>query len=166
MAPLLLLLVGFGLVLAEVFFPSFGALSLLAGAALIGAVILGYQESHTMGTGILIATIVGLPLLIFMAFRAFPKTRIGRRMISPGTEWSDEERQAVQEGVGDLLGKTGFARGPLRPAGIAEIEGRRVDVVTRGGLIEAGSPIRVLRLEGNRIVVEAVADSQPDATVE
>ena len=51
------------------------------------------------------------------------------------------------------LGKGGTAVSPLRPAGIAEIEGERVDVVSDGEFIEPGEPITVTRVDGNRIVV-------------
>jgi membrane-bound serine protease (ClpP class) len=51
------------------------------------------------------------------------------------------------------LGKSGHATSVLRPAGIAEIDGERVDVVSDGGLIEPGTPVHVTRVDGNRIVV-------------
>jgi membrane-bound serine protease (ClpP class) len=51
------------------------------------------------------------------------------------------------------LGKRGTAVSPLRPAGIADLEGERVDVVSEGEYIAAGAPITVIRVEGNRIVV-------------
>ncbi|HXM07812.1 MAG TPA: NfeD family protein, partial [Candidatus Acidoferrum sp.] len=55
-----------------------------------------------------------------------------------------------------LSGKTGSAASFLRPAGIASIDGRRVDVLTAGEFIAAGTPIRVVRVEGARVFVEAV----------
>lgn len=54
-----------------------------------------------------------------------------------------------------LLGQTGTAATTLRPAGFATIGGRRVGVVTLGELLEAGAPVEVLAVEGNRIVVRA-----------
>jgi membrane-bound serine protease (ClpP class) len=51
------------------------------------------------------------------------------------------------------LGKSGTALSPLRPAGIAEIEGERIDVVSAGEFIEPGELIEVSRVDGNRIVV-------------
>jgi membrane-bound serine protease (ClpP class) len=51
------------------------------------------------------------------------------------------------------FGKRGTAASSLRPAGIAEIEGERVDVVSDGEFIEPGEPITVVRIDGNRIVV-------------
>ena len=43
---------------------------------------------------------------------------------------------------------------PLHPTGIALIQNRRVDVVTRGEMLEQGQKIKVVKVEGNRIVVE------------
>ena len=45
---------------------------------------------------------------------------------------------------------------PLRPAGIADIDGKRVDVVSQGEWIDATTPIEVIRVDGNRIVVRHV----------
>ena len=62
------------------------------------------------------------------------------------------------QGKRDLLGKTGIAHSMLRPAGTALIDGQRVDVVTRGEIVEAKSAIKVIVVEGNRVVVTAVAE--------
>ncbi len=51
------------------------------------------------------------------------------------------------------VGKRGTTVSPLRPAGIAEFDGERVDVVSEGVFIDAGQSIDVLRVDGNRIVV-------------
>jgi len=53
-----------------------------------------------------------------------------------------------------LLGKQGVTESVLRPAGIAHIEGLRVDVVTEGEFLEPGVPIVVTRVEGSRVVVD------------
>jgi membrane-bound serine protease (ClpP class) len=55
-----------------------------------------------------------------------------------------------------LLGATGIARSYLRPGGVAEIEGARVDVVTEGEYVPAGTPIEVIADEGYRRVVRPV----------
>jgi len=61
---------------------------------------------------------------------------------------------AVQEArMSGMLGKTGVAITTLRPAGKAKIQGQLVDVMTQGEFLEKDASIRVLRIEGNRIVV-------------
>ena len=57
-------------------------------------------------------------------------------------------------GLEDYVGKTGVASTKLRPAGTALIESTRVDVVTTGDFIEKETEIVVVRVDGNRIVVE------------
>ncbi len=56
-----------------------------------------------------------------------------------------------------MLGKTGLAVGMLRPAGIAEMEGARVDVVSEGDYVEAGTSVRVVQVDGNRVVVRKMS---------
>lgn len=63
---------------------------------------------------------------------------------------------ATENGLGALLDKEGTASSELRPAGVAEIEGQRVDVVTQGEMIAEGDRVRVAEVEGNRVVVEAI----------
>ncbi len=58
----------------------------------------------------------------------------------------------------DLLGKKGRTVTMLRPAGIAEIEGVRVDVVSEGAFLPAGQPVRVVKVEGARIIVQLILD--------
>jgi len=55
-----------------------------------------------------------------------------------------------------LLGRSGIASSYLRPAGVATIDGRRIDVLTEGEFVTAGSAIRVTRVEGARIFVRPV----------
>ena len=71
----------------------------------------------------------------------------------------DEEEAVVGEiraEKPDLLHQTGIAFTQLRPSGTALIGDRRVDVVSEGGLIEKGTPIKVVAIEGTRIVVRKI----------
>ncbi|MBM4037198.1 MAG: hypothetical protein FJ290_01680 [Planctomycetes bacterium] len=54
----------------------------------------------------------------------------------------------------ELVGRRGKAASMLRPAGRADFDGEPFDVVTEGDLIEAGEPIVVAEVHGNRIVVK------------
>ena len=55
-----------------------------------------------------------------------------------------------------LVGAEGLAESMLRPSGIARLNDRRHDVVTRGEMIEKGARIKVIEVSGNRIVVKKV----------
>jgi membrane-bound serine protease (ClpP class) len=82
-----------------------------------------------------------------------PRLPFGRQLVLE-TDMDSEEGYASAPARDRLqLGLTGVARSPLRPAGVADINGARVDVVSEGAFIEAGAVIEVTRVDGNRIVV-------------
>jgi membrane-bound ClpP family serine protease len=148
---ILLLGLGLALVVAEVLFPSFGVLSILATLAIVGAVVMAFRESSATGFNFLLATIVLLPAAIFLGLKVFPKSPIGRRMVAQGLSF--ESQPATDSRDRDLKGAVGDVDADCRPTGVARIEGRRVDVVTRGEWIEAGERIKVVEVSGNRVVV-------------
>jgi membrane-bound serine protease (ClpP class) len=63
-----------------------------------------------------------------------------------------------------LRGAVGIAITQLRPAGIGDFGGRRIDVVTRGDYVNAGAAIRVAEVHGSRIVVDAVSSGDGQAS--
>jgi membrane-bound serine protease (ClpP class) len=157
-----LLLFGSGLMLLvlEVFvIPGFG----VAGALGIVALLAGLSLSLIGGgaTGEFVLKAVGrvvFSLLIaliasLVTLRFLPRLPFGRRLILETGLLAGAGGGSAPESDRNWLGKSGTALSPLRPAGIAEIEGKRVDVVSDGELIEPGVPVVVTRVDGNRIVV-------------
>lgn len=151
-------LLGAGLlfVILEVFFPSGGLLGFGAAVCLV----LGGYAAYRTGAGDAVLGYVVLVVLLApaaaaAAFKILPMTPLGKAVILSGTAM--ENRSATEEGLGELLGQRGKAVSPLRPAGIALIADRRVDVVTRGEAIDSGATIEVVKVEGNRVVVERSA---------
>lgn len=152
MIPAMLLLgLGLAFVLAEVLFPSFGILAVLATASIVGAVVLAFQEGASTGVNFLIATAVLLPFTLFLAFKILPRSPFGKYFTSPGLSFAGQAATDARDL--ELVGAEGVLDGPCKPAGIARLAGRRVDVVTRGEWLAAGEPVRVLEVQGNRVVV-------------
>ena len=148
-------LLGAGLlfVVLEMLFPSGGLLGL--GAAICLA--LGGWYSWQAGGGKTLTTyglgvVVLAPLLALVTFRILPYTPMGKRIILSGPTFQD--RKGTQRNLQELVGRQGEAMTPLRPSGIALIDGQRVDVITRGSHLEAGDPVAVVHVEGNRVIVE------------
>lgn len=157
---IVLFVVAFGLVLLEVFVPSMGLLSIAAAACFCGSLVLGFSESTTLGLALVGAALAGLPILLFLSFKVFPHTSIGRKMILTGS--GVEPLRNPGERLEALLGKRGVASSMLRPSGVARIEGRRVDVVTRGEMLDPGAHIEVIEVTGNRVLVRAVPAGRRD----
>jgi membrane-bound serine protease (ClpP class) len=157
-----LLLVGSGLVLLvlEVFvIPGFG----LAGVLGIGALIAGLSLSFVgagatwefilKGAGRVVFSLLLALGASLVLLRFLPRLPFGRRLILETGLPSSQGYAAAPESDSNWFGKSGTALSPLRPAGIAEIENQRVDVVSDGKFIDSGAPIVVTRVDGNRIVV-------------
>ncbi|HUF47851.1 MAG TPA: NfeD family protein [Vicinamibacterales bacterium] len=163
---LLLLIVGIALVAAEVLvIPGTsvagvaGVVALVAGLAmvLVGAGATGPVVMRALGRvalSILIAMVGTLVLL-----RLLPQLPFGRRLILDTGMTSGLGWVSTPESDHHWLGRTGVASSPLRPAGIATIDGARVDVVSDGAFIEAGAAVAVTRVDGNRIVVALVREA-------
>lgn len=149
----LLVVAGALLFFAEMWLP--GLVAGIAGAiAWIAALALTYTHfGANAGHALLAGMAVGGTCLFIWWMRAFPATRLGSKWIL-GAEVrtpSSTPQGAVPIAVGD----EGVAMTPLRPAGAARMRGRRVDVVTEGEWTDPETTVRVVRIDGTKIVVRA-----------
>ena len=140
-------------------FPSFGILSVLAALCLVGGLVFAYSESNAMGTGFLAATAVAVPAAMLFGFKILPKSPMAKHLMAEG--YSFEGGDVSDPRDNDLMGQEGEVLSMLRPAGTARLEGRRVDVMSRGEVIEAGERVRVIELRGNQVVVARAQAPEP-----
>jgi membrane-bound serine protease (ClpP class) len=157
---ILLLASGLLLLAAEIFvIPGFGVAGVLGIAALLSGLSLSLigggatwdfilKAVSRVIFSLLLALIGSLVLLRFL-----PRLPFGKRLILQTGLAAGEGYASPPETDRSWLGKGGTTVSPLRPSGIADVEGQRVDVVSDGEFIEAGAPIVVSRVDGNRIVV-------------
>ena len=134
--------------------PGHGAPGILGGLALLLAVLLAFGlpfffiALQTISTAIILTVI-----LFWLATRAFPENAFMKRITFAGVQGPD---YVTSSDFTWLRGEVGSAASFLRPAGVASIAGKRVDVLTEGDFIPAGTPVRVTRVEGARVFVEPV----------
>ena len=166
MEDLALFAVGVVLILVEIFLiPGFG-LPGVAGLVLVFLSLVGAMTRIVPGGSWLpdwgdvqlpifktALALVGTGAGALILGRFLPRSRLfGRLALSAATAASEGYVAAPDTSL--LVGKTGMALTPLRPAGAARIDGRHVDVVTAGDFIDAGVPVRIVETHGNRIVVQ------------
>ncbi|MFN3240579.1 MAG: NfeD family protein [Planctomycetota bacterium] len=153
---MLLGLVGLLLIFLEVLFVSMGALGIAATGCLLGSIFLAFQESVSFGIGVTVFEAIAAPVVFWSAFKILPKTPFGRHLILTGPP-TEGTAGAADHRLDGLVGKSGTALSALRPAGFARIDGRKVDVITRGEMIASGVDVVVLEVSANRVVVGAAA---------
>ncbi len=160
---LLLMSVGLGLAMLEVFIPSAGILGFLSVAAIITAIVLAFTSGGaTIGFLFLGVAAVSLPTAIILAFKWLPNTPVGRRLMlgNPrGREVlpQDDPRETYQA----LIGSTGIAKSAMLPGGAIVIEENVYEAVCESGSLEPGEHITVVRVRNNRLVVRKTAEGTP-----
>ncbi len=152
---IILFVIGILLVGAELFVPG-GILGALGGIMLLGAIGAAFFVSPTFGLMVAAAAAVLSVISIALWITLFPRTSLGRKM----TLAQDSKAfSSVEDGLRELIDKEGVASSDLRPGGFATIDGRRVNVVSEGGMVSRGTRIQVTMTEGNRVVVRPLPDA-------
>jgi len=164
MSDLLIVLIGLVLLMVEgLLIPGFG----IAGVAGIGVILWGLyllllpdvpvseEVYHSALTGLTIGLIGGIIALVLL-FRMVTKTKFWTKLTSPGVE-SQEEGYSTSIGLEDMVGKSGVATSDLRPSGWALLGDRKIFVVTEGEFVDKDQSVKVLSVDGNRVVVRVNA---------
>lgn len=134
--------------------PGHGLPGIMGGIALLAAILLAFGLPFFFIAVQTISTSILLTLALFwVATRAFPENAFMKRLTFAGVQGAEF---VTSSDFTYLRGQTGSAASFLRPAGVATIAGHRVDVLTEGDFIPAGTPVRVTRVEGARVFVQPV----------
>jgi membrane-bound serine protease (ClpP class) len=146
---LVLFAIGVILLLAEILLPTGGILvvaSLLFFAVGVG-IILRYGD--TVEAAVAIGGLaIGLPAAGFVAVHAWRRMSIGSSLDAAGS--------AGPAGTGELealKGRTGRTASPMRPSGTVEFDGRRVDAMTEGMMLDAGVWVKCVGVRGTTVIV-------------
>jgi len=139
-------------------FPGHGVAGTLGALALIAAVFMAFGFAFIFVAVQAVAFAVVLTaIFLFFSSRMVPESAFFRRIAFVGAQGPE---YVASSDFRALKGRSGVATSYLRPAGVASIDGRRVDVLTEGDFVPAGSPIRVNRVEGARIFVSPIAEEK------
>jgi membrane-bound ClpP family serine protease len=150
-----LVAVGMALLVLEVFVPSGGVLGFLSVVAIVAGVVTAFVEKGpAFGLGALAVAVAAVPAVLTVAFRIFPHTPLGRRVIppppGPGDVVPDADRRAALRG---LVGRAGRATVELLPWGTVEVDGIVHEAVSDGGPIASGRGVEVVGVQATALVV-------------
>jgi membrane-bound serine protease (ClpP class) len=151
---LLLLIAGLLLLAAElVLIPGSTVVGLLGAGSILASIYLQFGGDFPLVAGLAVIIIgVGLGL----AFWLLPSSTLTRRFALATSLEGNSATGSTSNIKPNLIGRYGRALSDLRPSGVADIEGERVDVVADGEFISVGSSLEVVRVEGRRVVVKSV----------
>lgn len=154
MEAVVLFIIGLILLVSELFIPSFGILGILGIAAVISGITMGARDTGDALRVLGFSVMIALVIIAVFAY-VFRKRGVWNRFILREA-LTTEQGFVPNDPRESWIGREGVALSELRPAGIAELLGERVDVVADGGFIERGRTVRVISVDGTRIVVQEV----------
>ena len=143
--------IGLILIAVDFYLPGFvlGSIGILM---MLGAVVLCYR---TYGLNWALGAFLGELALggatAYVAIKYGSQTAAGRKMILSHDQTAQRASAVPDSG---LVGREGVAQTVLRPSGMALLDGKRLDVVAESGVIGPGSAVKVVAVEGTRIVVQ------------
>jgi len=147
------------LIVAEVFVPSGGLISICALACLVGGIAIFFQNSVIAGwIGIGIAAIM-IPSVLVAAYKIFPKTRFGKSVTLTPPERKQGDAIPDTDKLKELLGAEGVVLTMLRPVGMCDFSGQRVECVAEGGYVDKGKKVKVINVESTQLTVRIIEES-------
>jgi len=147
------------LIVAEVFVPSGGLISICALACLVGGIVIFFQYSVTVGwIGIGIAAIM-IPSVLVVAYKIFPKTRFGKSVTLTPPQRRQGDAIPDTNRLKELLGAEGVVLTPLRPVGMCDFSGQRVECVAESGYVDKGKKVKVINVESTQLTVRIIEES-------
>jgi len=147
------------LIVAEIFVPSGGLISILAIACLAGGIAVFFHYSVIAGwIGVGVAPGM-IAVVLVIAYKMFPKTKFGKSVTlnPPNREQGDAVPDTDQ--LKELLGAVGVVLTPLRPVGMCDLSGRRVECVAESGYVDKGKKVKVIDVESTQLTVRIIDES-------
>ena len=147
------------LILAEVFVPSGGLISVCAFACLIGGLVMFFNHSIVAGwIGVIIAAVM-IPSILIIAYKLFPKTRFGKSVTLTPPQRERGDAIADTSELRELLGAVGLVITPLRPVGMCDFSGQRLECVAESGYVDKGKKVKVIKVEETQLTVRLVEET-------
>jgi len=147
------------LIIAEVFVPSGGLISVCALACLAGGIAIFFHHSLIAGwIGVGIAVIM-IPIVLIFAYKIFPKTRFGKSVTLAPPQRPKGDAVPDTDKLKELIGAEGVVVTTLRPVGMCDFSGRRVECVAESGFVEKGEKIKVIKVASTQVTVRIIEES-------
>ena len=156
---ILILLFGGGVLVlvAELFLPSFGVLSVLGVFLLIFGVARVFSVfGRGPGIAAIAASVVLLPTLAYAGAKFWARTPLGRRIAPPNPVLTSSDTSVPVEKLSALVGTDGQSLSVLRPVGVCDFGGQRVSCMAQFGLIESKRRVKGVAITGGNLVVVEV----------
>ena len=150
-------LIGIGLLIMEAFMPGFGAPGITGIVLEVITLVMTWFEHGPIATlAMLLIVLLVLAIAISTSLRSIASGRLSKSSLVHADTESNEDGYRSVEDLAVFMDKEGTATSVLRPTGIADFDGVRLNVSSDGDFIPAGTKVRIIKVEGAKILVRAL----------
>ena len=154
---LICFVVGIGLLVLEAFMPGFGLPGISGIVLEIAAIVLtwfGHGPVAALGMTLVILSIIAIAISV--SLRSATKGKLSKSKIILHDAETDAAGYRATQDMEVFLGREGVTTTVLRPTGIAEFDGVRLNVVSEGDFVQSGTAVQIIRVDGGRILVRTI----------
>lgn len=149
--------IGIGLLILEAFMPGFGAPGITGIVLEVITLVMTWFEHGPVATlAMLLIVLLVLAIAISTSLRSITKGRLSKTSLVHSDTESNEEGYRSTQDLAVFMDREGVASSVLRPTGIADFDGVRLNVSSEGDYIPAGTKVRIIKIEGAKILVKAL----------
>jgi len=159
---LALLVIGLLLMLGDLLLPTGGVLAVVGIGIVIVGVVMMFIYDNIVGLWTLLGVFVAIPIIGGVLVRLWPHTPMGKRLMLTPPETEEATSLPLHKEMEEYRGRIGQAASSLRPSGIVDFDGRRVDCITEGMMVDPGQWVRCVTVQGGKVVVRLI--DKPDLT--
>lgn len=143
-----LAILGLVMIFAEILMPGFGLFGILGTISLLGSLVLTFK---IYGLITFLALLAAVVVLFFAMVSVAKKSGLYNKVVLKDKQEAKDFDESVLQG---LLGQIGVTHSTLRPFGVAEIDGKMVDVCSQGDFIDRDVKVQVVQIMGKTVVVK------------
>jgi len=153
--PIFLIIIGMIAIFLESFIPDAGILAIIGVTLILAAIIFSFIKfGFLIGILSFCTGIIGGPLSFIIAFKVFPKSYFGKKIILNQTENPEDGFVSHEDkNLKNLVNAAGVVYTTCKPAGMAIIENIKYNVISSGEYIDKNEEIKVVKVEGNKIII-------------
>ena len=147
------------LMVAEVFVPSGGLISICALVCLIGGLMIFFRKSQTAGWVGIVTAVVMIPAVLTVTYKIFPKTKFGKSVILAPSNRQQGDAIPDSDHLKKMLNAQGVVITPLRPVGMCTFSGERLECVAESGYVDKDKKGKVIRVQGTQLTVREMEET-------